>query len=561
MFSSVTNWISKLLVGNNVGAGMGILALAVTIGLLLGGIRVRGIRLGVSGVLFSALVFGQLGLTVDRDVLGFLRDFALVTFMYAIGLQVGPAFVSSFRAEGLRLNGLAVAVIVLGAGMAIIEPKSATSGTAAGIFTGGFTSTPGLAAAQEAVPHVGGGADTHNAAAHNMGLAYSITYPLGVVGPMLVIPLLRRLLGVRLIDEKLDLIRRDEKRRPPIQQIDFEVTQEKYTGKPLKEIPQIRRQGIVLSRLFRDNVVSVPNADTIVQLHDIFRAVGPRESIAEMASLVGRQATVDLAEMKGDVERRDLLVTRAHVLRRQLHELDLVNRTGVTIGRINRAGIDLIPRGSLRLAFGDRVTAVGPAAGLKLVEAELGNCADTLNRPQLVPIFLGIVLGVLVGSIPIVLPGIHATLRIGLAGGPLLAAIALSQLGNIGSIVWYMPSAANQLFRDFGLAVFLACVGFSAGDHFIQRAANSQAFWLIGWGAAVTVVPVFVVSIFARKVMRMNFITIAGLVAGAMTSSTTLIFADDFTQSDAPSIAYAAVAPLATLVPILCAQLLAIKAL
>jgi putative transport protein len=559
MFSSVTSWISKLLVGDNVGAGMGILALAVTIGLLLGSIRIRGIRLGVSGVLFSALVFGQLGLTIDPVVLGFLRDFALVTFMYAIGLQVGPAFVSSFRSEGLRLNVLAVAVIILGAAMAVIEPKSATKGTAAGIFTGAFTSTPGLGAAQEAALRASG-VETQKATAH-MGLAYSITYPFGVVGPMLVIPLLRRILGVGLIDEKLDLIRREEKRRPPIQQIDFEVTQMKYTGKPLKEIPQISDRGIVLSRLFRDNVVSVPNADTIVQLGDIYRAVGPRESIAEMASLVGHQATVDLAEMKGDVERKDLLVTRAHVLRRQLHELDLVNRTGVTIGRINRAGIDLIPKGSLRLAFGDRVTAVGPAAGLKLVEAELGNCADTLNRPQLVPIFLGIVLGVLVGSIPIMLPGIHATLRIGLAGGPLLAAIALSQLGNIGSIVWYMPSSANQLFRDFGLAVFLACVGFSAGDHFIQRAANIQAFWLLGWGAAITVVPVFIVAIFAKKVMRMNFITITGLVAGAMTSSTTLIFADDFTQSDAPSIAYAAVAPLATLVPILCAQLLAIKAL
>jgi len=222
--------------------------------------------------------------------------------------------------------------------------------------------------------------------------------------------------------------------------------------------------------------------------------------------------------------------------------------------------VDLMATASLRLAFADRLTVVGPKAGLKIAEKELGNCPDTLNRSQLVPIFLGIVLGVIVGSIPLAIPGLHTTLRIGLAGGPLLAAIALSQFGSIGSIVWYMPVSANQLFRDFGLAVFLACVGLQAGDHFIQHAVQESGLTLLLWGAVVTLLPVFIVGCFARLILRINFITLSGWVAGAMTSSSALLFADDMTKSEAPAVAYAAVAPLATLIPIFCSQLLAITA-
>jgi putative transport protein len=277
-----------------------------------------------------------------------------------------------------------------------------------------------------------------------------------------------------------------------------------------------------------------------------------------LVSALGRPSKVDLGTVTGDVRRMELVVTRTQVLRRPLRELHLQHRTGVTIARVNRAGINLVPTASLRLAFADQVTVVGPEAGLKMIEAELGNCPESLNRPRLVPIFLGIVLGVLVGSIPLKFPGLHTTLRIGLAGGPLLAAIALSQFGNIGSIVWYMPVSANQLFRDFGLAVFLACVGLQSGDHFFQHAAQGAGLVLLLWGAAITLLPVFIIACFARLILRMNFITITGWIAGAMTSSPALLFAGEMAGSDTPAIAYAAVAPLATLIPIICAQVLAI---
>jgi putative transport protein len=220
--------------------------------------------------------------------------------------------------------------------------------------------------------------------------------------------------------------------------------------------------------------------------------------------------------------------------------------------------VDLIPRANLKLAFADNVTVVGPAAGVKLVEHELGNCLDRLNRPQLIPIFLGIVLGVLIGSIPFTFPGAHITLRIGLAGGPLLAAILLSQLGNLGSVVWYMPVAANGLFRDFGLAVFLACVGLDAGHDLLGRVVHQGGLGYVLWGAMVTIIPVFVVACYARVRYKMNFFTLSGWVSGAMTSTTALAFANDLAESDAPAVSYAAVAPLSTLVPIICAQLLAI---
>jgi putative transport protein len=555
MLASTPNWLSNWVEGGSVASGLAILALAVTFGLVLGAIRVRRIKLGISGVLFSALLFGQIGLTIDPKVLGFLRDFALILYMYAIGLQVGPSFVTSLKTEGMRLNLLAVAVLVLGAIMTWLVANSMQHGTVSGLFSGAFTSTAALAAAQEALRGAPGAGES---AATCAGLAYSITYPFGIVGPMIVISLLRRVFRVNIKEEKDALTAAEDKRRPLLEFADIEVTRPECAGKPLKVHPMLQGNEIIFSRLLRGNVMTIPTADTEILIGDIYRAVGPRERVEQLVLAMGKRSTVDVAAATGDVQRMNLFVTRTQVLHKALHELDLTRRSGAAIVRVNRAGIDIVANGSLRLAFADRVTVVGPALGLKMVEKELGNCPDILNRSQLIPIFLGIVIGVIVGSIPIAFPGLHTPLRIGLAGGPLIAAIALSQFGSIGSIVWYMPVAANQLFRDFGLAVFLACVGLQAGDHFIQRAAQGSGLSLLLWGAAITIIPVLIVGFFARLLFRMNFITLAGWVAGAMTSTPALIFADDMTKSEAPAVAYASVAPLGSLVPIICAQILAI---
>ena len=545
---------------HSVATDLAILASAVAIGLAIGAIRFRSIRLGLSGVLFSSLLFGQIGFTIDVRVLDFLRDFSLIIFMYALGLQVGPSFGTSVRSDGIRLNALALAVLVLGAIMSAALTPLIPRATAAGLYSGAFNTTPGLAAAAETFRGKSAVTDGAAMAARN-SLAYSITYPFGVVGPMIVIVVLRALFRVRLAEEKRSLEEGEKRRRTPIETIDIEVTSSDQVGKRLDEHPLLRDKDIVISRLFRKQTMAVPAADTIVRIGDIYRVVGPRDTLEELTSALGQRHGVDLSKVRGDVERAEILVTRTHVLHRSLRELNLPRHTGVRIAHVTRAGVELVATGSLRLAFGDQVVAVGPKAGLRLVEAELGNSAERLNQSQLIPIFLGIVLGVLVGSIPLALPGAHSSLRIGLAGGSLLAAIALSRIGSLGSIVWYMPAAANQIIRDFGLAIFLACVGFASGDHFIQRAAENSGLVLFLWGAAITMLPVFVVACFARIVLKMNFITLAGWVAGAMGSSPALLFTQEMTSSNAPALPYAAVLPVAELVPIVCAQVLAIVAL
>lgn len=547
--------LAAQLLPNTVAGGLATLSLAVVLGLALGAVRVRGLRLGVSGVLFSSLLFGQLGLTVEPKVLEFLRDFALIIFVYAIGLQVGPGFVTSMRHEGLRLNMLSLIVVVVGAVLTagVVKAGRMRTASASGLYAGAFTTTPGLAAGQEALRHTRGGSAEAVALA---GLAYTITYPFGIVGPIFVIEMLRRIFRVRVDEERASLAAAERVRRPPIEAIDFEVTQAAHAGTALKDHHLLRESGIILARLLRDNVLAVPTGDTVIRVGDVYRAVGPRNALGQLVRALGRGTTADLDRAIGDVGRMEMVVTRTKVLRRSLRELNLGRRTGVTIARVTRSGIDLSPRASLRLQFGDHLTAVGPKAGLQTVEAELGNSPDTLNRPQLVPIFLGIVLGVAVGSIPLTIPGLHSTLRIGLAGGPMIAAIVLAQFGNIGSVIWYMPAAANQLFRDFGLAVFLACVGLRAGDHFLQQLTQSGGLALVVWGVLITVLPVLIVGCLARLLWKMNYVTLAGWVAGAMTSSPALLFAGELAQSDAPALAYAAVAPLAMLAPILCAQLL-----
>ena len=540
---------------NSVSWGLATLAGAVVLGLALGAVRVRGVRLGVSGVLFSSLLFGQIGLTVEPKVLEFLRDFALILFVYAIGLQVGPGFLASLRSEGLKLNVLSMAAVLAGAAMtaALVAATRLPREAGAGIYSGAFTTTPGLAAGQEALRHLPAGTDS---TLRTINLAYTVTYPFGIVGPILVIVALRRMFGVNLAHEAAALTAAEQARRPHFDVVDFELTRPEHAGIALRDHPLLQETGIRFSRLLRDSTVVVPNGDCVTQLGDVYRALGTREALDRLVADMGRPAVAKIDDAAGDVKRMDLVVTRTQVLRRSLRDLDLLRRMGVAVARVDRAGIELRPSAGLRLQFADRVTVVGPEPGLKAAETELGNCPETLNRPQLVPIFLGIVLGVLAGSVPLAIPGLHTELRIGLAGGPMLAAIALSQLGNIGSVVWYMPSAANQLFRDFGLAVFLACVGLQSGQHFIEQLAGGPGLAFVIWGAAVTVLPVLVIGFLARRIWKMNFVTLSGWVAGAMTSLPALSFANDLNGSEQPAVAYAAVAPLAMLAPIICAQLL-----
>jgi putative transport protein len=552
-------FIDNIFPANSVTGGLATLALAVAIGIAFGNLRFKGVRLGVAAVLFSAMLFAQFGLTIDPHVLEYFRDFALVLFVYTLGLQMGPGFFSSLRAEGLRLNVLAVLVVTLGAVMTglIVHFAHLPRELASGLYTGGFATTPALAAGEEALKSVltSKGPDAVQTALSQTDLAYSVAYPFGLTGPILLVILFRVLFKVKISDELKLLAESERVRRPQRAVVDVEVTNPAVAGRTLRHQCFLQSKGVLLARLLRGEEQSVPNANTTIALGDIYRAVGPQTALDELVALMGQKSAVNLAEQSGHVQRADLVVTHGAVLGKSLQDLDLINRFGVTVARVQRAGVDLSPGASLTFHFGDTVVVVGPEEGLKSVEAELGNSNDALNQTQLIPIFLGLWLGVVVGSIPIPIPGLSTPVRIGLAGGPMLVAIALSRLGNIGSIVWYMPPAANQILRDFGMAVFLACVGFQSGNNFYHNLMNG-GLPLVGWGMTITIVPMMLVALFARLVLKMNFVTLSGLISGAMTSSPTLLFANETTGSGAPAVAYAAVYPLSMLVPVFCSQLL-----
>jgi putative transport protein len=552
--------IEDIFPSGSVPGGLATLSIAVAIGIALGNVRIKGVRLGIAAVLFVALLFAEFGLSIKPEVLDYFRDFALVLFVYTLGLQMGPGFFASLRAEGLRLNVLAVTVVLLGAVTTalIVYFAKLPRDVAAGLFTGGFATTPALAAGEEALrsfaishPQLDG---TKALAATN--LAYSVAYPFGLTGPILLVIMFRVIFGVKIQDELKSLADAEQVSRPPQAIVDIEVTQQLMAGVALRDQRCLQSRGVLFTRLLRNNVQSVPTASTVIQIGDIFRAIGPQPALDELVRLIGKISEINLAEVTTHVDRGDLLVTQSKVLGKPLRELDTINRHGVTIARIQRSGVDLPARAATTLHFGDTVTVVGPSKGIKDLETELGNSTDAVNQTQLIPIFLGIWLGVIVGSVPLMIPGLHAPVRIGLAGGPMLVAIALSRLGNIGSVVWYMPPAANQILRDFGMAVFLACVGFQSGDHFFEKLISGGGLPLVGWGAVITIVPMLLVGLFARIVFKMNFVTLSGLISGAMTSSPTLLFANENTGSTAPAVAYAAVYPLAMLVPVFCAQLL-----
>ena len=553
--------LHDVLTPDSVTGGLAWLALAVVLGIALGNVRICGVKLGIAAVLFSALIFGQLGLTIDKGVLDYFSSFALVLFVYALGLQLGPGFVASLRSDGLRLNLLAVAVVVLGALMTagLVRLHRLPPAAASGLYAGAFDTTPALAAGQEAIRNstpVAGSA----AALAKTNLAYSATAPFGLIAPILTIVLFRILFRVNPGHELQHLRESERQRRPPRAIVDVEVLNPAVAGLTLRDQRFYQRDGVRLGRRLRGAEQVVPTAGTDLAVGDVFRAIGPPAAVDRLVALLGRVATINLADLgtpeAGSVHRRELVVTHKAVLGRTLRELDLLNKYGVGLTQVRRAGVDLPVGGGTALHFGDNVIAIGPDAGLAKVEAALGNSPDALQQTQLIPIFLGICLGVIAGSLPIAIPGMHASIKIGLAGGPMLVAILLSRLGNIGSVVWYMPAAANQILRDFGIAVFLACVGFQSGDGFLQHLLHDGGLPMVGWGVLVSLVPMLLVGAFARLALRMDFVTLSGLTAGAMTNSPTLLFANEATGSNAPAVAYAAVYPLAMLLPVFGSQLL-----
>jgi putative transport protein len=546
-------WILDFLRQPSSTATVLVLSLVAATGLGLGTLRIKGVRLGVAGVLFTGLAFGHFGLTGNLDSLRFLRDLGLILFVFTIGMQIGPGFLPSLRRQGVLLNLLAAAVVVIGAlvtvGLAALARLPGE--LAAGLFCGATTNTPALGAAQEALGGVG-------ARASAAAAGYAVAYPLGVIGVILALVALRWIFRVDVPQEVQAFEESRRRGHARVTRATLRVENPQLEGLRLRDMPGLTELGVVVSRILpgSEGEVQPARPDTLLRVGDLMLAVGTEEKLARFGLIVGPKSERDLMAAPGKVAARRILVTRGEVLGKPLAELGLDQRYGVIATRLARAGVEMTAQPDLELQFGDGLEVVGEEAAIQQAAAVLGNSPKELDVTRFGGIFLGIALGVLLGSLPLPPRDLPVPLTLGLAGGPLLAAIILSSLGRLGSIVFYMPTNANLAVRELGIVLFLASVGLASGERFVASVMSPEGMSAFGVGALITVVPVLLVAAVARLAFRLNYATLCGLVAGSMTDPPALAFSGAATGSDAPSVAYATVYPLTMLLRVITAQLL-----
>ena len=547
------DWLIALFSQDSVARTVILLGIAGAAGTALGKIRIAGVSLGVGGVLFAGLFLGYLKLTIDHHVLEFVREFGLILFVYTLGLQIGPGFFGSLRARGLLLNGLAASVVLLGTAVTVIWIGFGFVDLPAGVglLSGATTNTPSLAAAQQALTQI----QAPESATVIQGLAYAVAYPFGIIGIILTMLLVRRVFG---IDVKAEVTAAETAQAPQIPKPatrNFEVRNANLVGRPLGKVPGLAGSGVVVSRFSRNGQVEVARAETLLRLGDILHAVGPEEGLDGLRVVVGAEAGVDLKSLPGPVTNRRLIVTRSDVYGRMLADLEIFKEHNVVVTRVTRGGVEFSPTPGFRLQFGDLLMVVGESPHIDQVAATVGNSNKALNTPQPIPFFVGIALGVIVGSIPLAIPGLPAAVKLGLAGGPLVVAILLSRVANTGPLVWHMPTNANLMLREVGITLFLATVGLKSGEKFVELLLGGNGLHWMLYGATITAIPLVTVGVIARLWRKLNYAELCGLLAGSMTDPPALAFAQQTTGSDAPAVAYATVYPLVMLLRVFSAQL------
>jgi putative transport protein len=524
-------------------------------GLTLGSLGIRGIRLGAAGVLFAGIFFGQLGMHIDERILEFVRDFGLLLFVYTVGLQVGPGFFSSVKQRGLQLNALGAAVVLLGgvivAGFRFLFHFPVP--VIGGLFAGATTNTPSLAAAQAALQN---GSSASPASGDLLGMAYAVAYPFGIVGIILTMVIVRRLfsIDVELETRNVELSATGKERAPDF--IDLEVTNPNVDGVALRDLPFAAEAGVVFSRLLRSGTVTVPEDDSVVRLGDGLRLVGPKAKLLEFEPVIGRKSSIDIKSVPSELTTEHLYVTKRQVLGKSLGELNFERAYGAVVTRVTRADVEFAANDSVHLQFGDFLFVVGSEEGVAQVGELVGNKPKVLDHPHVLPVFVGILLGVILGGLPIVLPGMPAPVRLGLAGGPLIVALILSQVGRLGPLIWYLSPSANLVLREIGIVLFLACVGLKSGSRFLEVLLSGSGFYWMAAGAVLTFVPLMIVGLVARRFFKLDYPTICGVLAGSMTDPPALAFATSITKSDQPLVAYAAVYPLVMILRVFIVQVL-----
>ena len=519
----------------------------IAAGIFLGKLKIGGISLGVTFVLFVGIVMGHFGYEVNAEVLKFVREFGLILFIFAIGIQVGPGFFSSFKKGGVLLNGLAVLIILLNVAIVLcifyIDGNTSISALV-GVMSGAVTNTPGLAAAQQTA----GSTEAINI----MAMGYAAAYPLGVIGIITSMLVLKAVFRIN-TEEEIKAIENEMEgsmQKPLI--MSFEVTNKLIDGKTLYELHQILDCDFVVSRLMgADNKVIIPTSKTVLHVGDkIVAVLGPSDEM-KFQGVIGHEIQMDWEEVQSTVLSRRIVVTQSKYNGTTLGSLRLHTAYSLNCTRVNRAGVDLLASPSLRLQVGDRLVVVGDPNDIERLATRLGNSMKRLNQPNLITIFVGIMFGIIVGSI-----NVGFGMKLGLAGGPLVVAILISRFGYKLKLVTYTSSSASLLMRELGICLFLASVGISSGKGFADTVFNATGMWWVIWGFIITFVPLIIVSFIARGVYKINYLTIMGLVSGGCTDPPALAYANNSTGSDAPAVAYSTVYPLTMFLRVVAAQAL-----
>lgn len=543
-----------------------IYAFVIATGVALGKVRVFGISFGIACVLFMGILVSHFGFTIDHHIQHFVKEFGLILFVYTIGLQVGPGFFASFQQGGLKLNGLAILSVLTC--VATVVALYYTTGTSmpelVGIMSGAVTNTPGLGAAQQTLVDISNarGIDQQviQNTLSNISNGYAVAYPFGVLGIILVMMILKSVLKVNLDAEKRLNQWKLNKNTSSVDRIAVRITQPEFFNQNIIVLRQkLEQYNLVVSRIHKnDGTTSLVDKETILQEGDILLFVGNTKDFEAIVSKIGIlvQPSVFFDTDETTIVSRRMNVTNKIAYTKKLGELNLRGQYGVTISRVYRAGVEFVPEYDTKLQFGDTITIVGSESNIKSCEKVIGNSKKRMQHPHVAELFFGIVLGVLLGSIPFHIPGVPMPVKLGLAGGPLIVAILVSRYGGRFSVTHYVSHSANLMVREIGIVLFLASVGLGAGQNFIKTLTQGDGFVWMLMGVAITLVPLVVVALVARFYFKLNFLEICGLLSGSQTDPPALAFAHDVTGSDAPAVTYAAVYPLTTFMRIMIGQLL-----
>ncbi|EKT5249691.1 putative transporter [Escherichia coli] len=538
-----------------------ILALVAVVGLFIGNVKFRGIGLGIGGVLFGGIIVGhfvsQAGMTLSSDMLHVIQEFGLILFVYTIGIQVGPGFFASLRVSGLRLNLFAVLIVIIGGLVTAILHKlfDIPLPVVLGIFSGAVTNTPALGAGQQILRDLG----TPMEMVDQMGMSYAMAYPFGICGILFTMWMLRVIFRVNVETEAQQHESSRTNGGALIKTINIRVENPNLHDLAIKDVPILNGDKIICSRLKREETLKVPSPDTIIQLGDLLHLVGQPADLHNAQLVIGQEVDTSLSTKGTDLRVERVVVTNENVLGKRIRDLHFKERYDVVISRLNRAGVELVASGDISLQFGDILNLVGRPSAIDAVANVLGNAQQKLQQVQMLPVFIGIGLGVLLGSIPVFVPGFPAALKLGLAGGPQIMALILGRIGSIGKLYWFMPPSANLALRELGIVLFLSVVGLKSGGDFVNTLVNGEGLSWIGYGALITAVPLITVGILARMLAKMNYLTMCGMLAGSMTDPPALAFANNLhPTSGAAALSYATVYPLVMFLRIITPQLLAV---